>query len=219
MRLYELNDFTVTTEGVNDPNIFKAVFMAGAPGSGKTTVANRLFSGSGLKHLNVDRFWQLYKSKEQEGDYEKFWGKYQAQDDLYTQGRLGLLIDGTAKNPVKMNDVKHRLESIGYETAMVFVNTDLRTAIERAQKRASMPGPDMGRELDTKFIEDAWNRTQKALGNYQSMFGDRFYIIDNSDKSMTSSLEYAERQLRQWLSAPPKNPIAKKWIQQQRDSS
>ena len=50
-------------EGAYDPHIFKAVFMAGSPGAGKSTVANMLFRGSGLKVLNVDAFWQLYKSQ------------------------------------------------------------------------------------------------------------------------------------------------------------
>ena len=29
-------------EGVNDPHIFKAVFLAGGPGSGKSFVANKM---------------------------------------------------------------------------------------------------------------------------------------------------------------------------------
>ena len=35
-------------EGVHDPHIFKAVFMAGSPGAGKSTIANKLFAGTGL---------------------------------------------------------------------------------------------------------------------------------------------------------------------------
>ena len=50
-------------EGVNDPGIFKAVFLAGGPGSGKTYVAKQLFgipdkfniSMSGLKMVNSDK--------------------------------------------------------------------------------------------------------------------------------------------------------------------
>ena len=38
MRLQEL----FTSEGINDPGIFKVVFLAGGPGSGKSTVANEL---------------------------------------------------------------------------------------------------------------------------------------------------------------------------------
>ena len=51
------------TEGVHDKGIFKAVFMAGGPGSGKTFVAQNLFgipknattSVSGLKTVNSDK--------------------------------------------------------------------------------------------------------------------------------------------------------------------
>ena len=51
-------------EGVDDPGILKCVFMAGGPGSGKTTAANDLFgidakfrssfSSFGLKVVNSD---------------------------------------------------------------------------------------------------------------------------------------------------------------------
>ena len=50
-------------EGVNDPGILKAVFLAGGPGSGKTYVAKGLFgiperlnvSQSGMKMVNSDK--------------------------------------------------------------------------------------------------------------------------------------------------------------------
>lgn len=216
MRLSEFINHNPVTEGVNDPHIFKAVFMAGSPGAGKTTIARKLFGGTGLKALNVDRFWQLYQAKGLEPDYDEFWKKYQQQDEMYVAGRLGLLIDGTAKNPTKMEAVKEKLELLGYETAMVFVNTDLETAVRRAEQRAQKPGPDQGRELDVDFIRDAWSRTQQALGNYQSMFGNNFFIVDNNlDEPPT--LDYAEGQLRQWLSKPPRSPVARRWIEQQSD--
>ena len=119
-------------EGVNDPNIFKAVFMAGSPGSGKTTVANKLFAGTGLKHLNVDDFYNFLRQSERvtgdpEQDYSTAWEKYRKREQNYLDGRLGLIIDGTGKNPAIMQDVKAKLEGLGYETAMVFVNTSLDT--------------------------------------------------------------------------------------------
>ena len=40
-------------EGVYDPNIFKAFFLAGGPGSGKSWVSERALSGMGLKLLIV----------------------------------------------------------------------------------------------------------------------------------------------------------------------
>jgi len=41
-------------EGVYDPNIFKAVFMAGGPGSGKSHIAGKTTGGLGLKVINSD---------------------------------------------------------------------------------------------------------------------------------------------------------------------
>ena len=39
-------------EGPNDPHIFKAVFLAGGPGSGKSFVANKMLKGTGLRTVN-----------------------------------------------------------------------------------------------------------------------------------------------------------------------
>ena len=41
-------------EGVYDPNIFKAIFLAGGPGSGKSYVAGKTIRGQGLKMVNSD---------------------------------------------------------------------------------------------------------------------------------------------------------------------
>ena len=41
--------FQHINEGVYDPGIFKAFFLAGGPGSGKSFVTSRVFAGTGLK--------------------------------------------------------------------------------------------------------------------------------------------------------------------------
>ncbi len=42
------------SEGVYDPGIFKAFFLAGGPGSGKSFVTHSAFAGTGLKVVNSD---------------------------------------------------------------------------------------------------------------------------------------------------------------------
>ena len=42
------------SEGVYDPGIFKAFFLAGGPGSGKSFVTQSAFAGTGLKVVNSD---------------------------------------------------------------------------------------------------------------------------------------------------------------------
>ena len=44
----------ILREGVYDPGIFKAFFLAGGPGSGKTFVTRSAFAGTGLKLVNSD---------------------------------------------------------------------------------------------------------------------------------------------------------------------
>lgn len=51
-------------EGVNDPHIFKAVFMAGGPGSGKSFVAKKMLRGTGLKMVNSDEVFELIMNKD-----------------------------------------------------------------------------------------------------------------------------------------------------------
>ena len=59
------------TEGINDKGNFKAVFMAGGPGSGKSFIAAQLFgipettsvSVSGLSVVNSDRQFKMLLKK------------------------------------------------------------------------------------------------------------------------------------------------------------
>ena len=141
-------------EGVNDPGIFKAVFLAGGPGSGKSYVASQLFgipekvnvSAYGLKMVNQDteleRFLQKYfgtvdidnmpdelfkqltdpTSKDYSGlrTHTKALSKERLR--LYTQGRLGVIIDGTGHKYKAVKDERQDLLKLGYDTFMVFVN-------------------------------------------------------------------------------------------------
>ena len=50
--------FNELQEGVYDPNILKAFFMAGGPGSGKSYVVQRTTGGLGLKVVNSDEIFE-----------------------------------------------------------------------------------------------------------------------------------------------------------------
>ncbi len=211
MRFHE---FKQVTEGVNDPHIFKAVFMAGAPGAGKTTIANKLFGGTGLKPLNVDDFYNLIRTKgtansDPSKDYSTAWEKYKKREENYLDGRLGLIIDGTAKNANIQQQLKQDLEDLGYEVAMIFVNTPLEKSIERASQRARKPGKDFGRLTSPEFVKDVWNRVQSNIAALQNIFGERFYVVTNDENL---DLSYVEKSLRNWLNRPPRTQKAREWI-------
>lgn len=207
MRIHEL--YQITDEGIRDPHIFKAVFMAGSPGAGKSTIASKLFTGSGLKELNVDKFWELYHKKGKEKEYDRFYHLTSLQKQTWVDGRLGLLIDGTARNLDHMKDVKKDLEEIGYDTAMVFVNTNLDTAMDRVVKRQQQ----IGRDVAADFVKDSWHAVQNNLGSLQQIFAGNFFIVDNSGP--TPNLSFVEKKLRTFLNQPPRKPAATAWIRKQ----
>lgn len=141
--------YELLKEGINDVGIFKAVFMAGGPGSGKSAVAKKLgITAMGLKNVNSDTAFEngLKKAnlslKMPEGEEEQRDAVRQhakaltaKQQNSYVNGRLGLVIDSTAKNIKFIVEQKKLLEALGYETAMVFVNTELDTALQRNRDR------------------------------------------------------------------------------------
>lgn len=196
-------------EGVYDQNIFKAVFMAGAPGAGKSTVAKKLFSGTGLRSLNVDNFHEMYLKLEKEPDLKHFHNLTQKQRANYLDGRLGLLIDGTGRDLDRVQQIKNDVESLGYETAMVFVNSSLNQSLARAKSREEAGG----RRVDPVFIERSWNQTQKNLGSLQQIFSGRLFIVDNERD--LKDITYIEKELRKFLESEPNRPQARAWIKSQ----
>ena len=53
----------IVFEGPNDPHIFKAVFLAGGPGSGKSFVSSKLLAGTGLRVVNSDDVYEFMMNK------------------------------------------------------------------------------------------------------------------------------------------------------------
>ena len=49
-----MKTFQQIQEGVYDPNIFNAIFLAGGPGSGKSYVVRKTTGGLGMKIVNSD---------------------------------------------------------------------------------------------------------------------------------------------------------------------
>jgi len=208
-------------EGVNDPAIFKAVFLAGGPGSGKSFVVGKTaLTSLGFKVVNSDDAFEyamnkaglvmdvdsIYTAQGQElRDRAKSLTKKRME--RYIIGRLGLVIDGTGKDYEKIVKQKKMLESIGYETAIVIVNTDLETAIERDSKR--------NRSLGKDAVKSMWSQVQSNIGKFQSSFKNNFFIVDNSKSSdIEKGTSSVYRRIMTWSKEKPKNLLAARWIEQ-----
>jgi len=212
-------------EGVNDPGIFKAVFLAGGPGSGKSfMVGKTALTTLGLKLINSDPAFeaQLKKVGLKTTPEDIFTDKGQdarakakrltaKQQELALKGRLGLVIDGTGKDYAKIEKQAIALRKLGYETAMIFVNTNLETAVARDAKR--------DRTLGRKEVTKMWNAVQDNIGKFQKFFGAGMVIVDNSDGAdWQTASNTAYKKMSKWVSMKPKHPAAKKWIDSQKKS-
>lgn len=210
-------------EGVNDPSIFKAVFLAGGPGSGKSFIVGKTaLTSLGMKVINSDEAFEVTLRKvglkpTPEDIYsplgQEVRGKAKAltkkKMQLAINGRLGLVIDGTGKDYEKIQKQAADLREIGYEVAMIFVNTDLDTALERNRKRS--------RSLPDSEVETMWKDVQKNLGKFQQFFRQRMFIVDNSTGSnYNGAVLSTYRKMAQWAKSKPENSAAKQWIAQQK---
>ena len=173
-------------EGVYDPNIFKAFFLAGGPGSGKSYVVRRTTGGTGLKIVNSDPVFESLLKKaglslkmppEEFERKEVVRGRakqiVKKQQANYLEGRLGLIIDGTGKDAGRILKQKAGLEELGYDTYMIFVNTSIDVALERNEKRA--------RSLQPSFVVKSWKDVQANIGAFNNMFRQGFIVVDNND--------------------------------------
>ena len=206
-------------EGLYDPNIFKAFFMAGGPGSGKSYVVRKSTGGTGLKIVNSDEaFERLLKqaglSLKMPDDEliprDKVRDKAKVLTDKrrinYVEGRLGLVIDGTGKDYDKITKQASDLKQIGYDVYMIFVNTSLDVALENNQRRA--------RTLKDSIVKDSWNAVQNNMGKFQNYFGGKnFIIVDNNEVDKDGKLfDACFKRVRRLLSNKVVNPQAKRWI-------
>jgi|TARA_Y100000034_G_scaffold127386_1_gene180099 dephospho-CoA kinase len=220
-----LQEEEILQEGINDPNLFKAIFMAGGPGSGKSFVSTKATDVTqGLKVINSDTALEFLlkkagMSKKMIGmtpeELEKFAAKRTRAKEmtakikkLYLNGKLGVIIDSTAHDYKRIAKEKKEMEDAGYDTFMIFVNTSLDVAQANNLRR--------DRKLDPKIVEDSWKDVQKNIGRLTNLFRGSFEIVDNDkdekDPEMVNLFRRLTRYVKAYLKRPLKSKLAKKWI-------
>ena len=211
-------------EGVYDPNIFKAVFMAGGPGSGKSFIAGKTAGGLGLKTINSDNAFERILKKEGLSlkmpgpeTIEKDWNVPRAKAKRVTalslshaiEGRLGLILDSTARNVPRIESENAHMRGIGYDTFMVFVNTTLEVAMARNNARP--------RKLPDAIVIQNHKEVQANIGKLQNIFGtNNFVVVDNNKKKEDINVK-VYKAVRKLVNRDPQSKVAKDWIKRELD--
>jgi len=217
-----MKTFQDLQEGLNDPNIFKAFFLAGGPGSGKSFVVRQTTGGTGLQIVNSDDAFERYLkqaglsqkmpvSEKEPRDVERKRAKKvtKARQEGYIEGRIGLIIDGTGKDYEKIAKQSNDLRQLGYDTHMIFVNTSLDVALERNAKRE--------RSVPEDIAVRSWKAVQSNIGKFSQHFRQNFVVVDNNDADIKDPQIFNDvfKQIRGLLKKKVKSPLAKQWVMQQ----
>ena len=207
-------------EGLYDPGIFKAFFLAGGPGSGKTFVTKKITGGLGLKNVNSDTAFEVALKKaglslDMPASQEKERDEIRARSkrltakrlDLYIMGRLGLVIDSTARDTKKIEIGLSALKRLGYDCYMIFVNTSLDVALARNAKR--------DRKVPRDITIKSHKQIQANMGYLQRIFGMKNFIVIDNNKFNDDILEKSYKMVRKIVKKPIQNYTAKMWLKKE----
>ena len=233
-------------EGYKDPGIFKAVFLAGGPGSGKTYIAKGLFgipdkvnvSQSGMKMVNSDKELKYLLNKFGFGTNldalpdEVFSNLTNPKDPKYS-GLRTFAKDLTAERRrlyqngrlgMIIDGTGDDFKKISMEKAeleKIGYQTYMifvNTTLEVALER----NEKRDRVLPEKIVSDSHKEVNRNIGAFQGLFGSsNFMIVDNNEQKTEDQAKKRFKMLvKQGLSKFVKSPITNKkalsWISKQK---
>jgi len=203
----DISETELINEGINDLGIFKAVFMAGFPGSGKSYTLSKVKSGLiEPRMVNVDLYVEF--KDPHGGHYEEFYNRsrilLESKLTLYINSVLPLAIDTTSAQSTAVVRRYNILENLGYDLGMIFVNTSSETAWDRIQKRT--------RKVDRESFENYYNQIKDTKNFLKSKFP--FYIeVSNDVGELTNEVVLdAFKKVSYFYDSPIKNPIGKEYF-------
>ena len=235
----------ILSEGVYDKGIFKAVFMAGGPGSGKSYMAQNLFgipekanvSVGGLRTVNSDKQF-MYMLKKYGFDPTQL---AQYPDDVFKELGAPMKHGGTG-----LRDVAQELRVIekqGYmqgKQGMIIDSTGSNFQKVKKQKKeledagydtymvfvntslevAKQRNQERTRRLPEDILVKSWKDTRRNMGGLKALFGKNFALVHNDkhlddDEARHKFANLTKNYANKWINGPIKNPKAKQWIKDQ----
>ena len=124
------------------------------------------------------------------------------------EGRLGLILDSTARDIPRIESEASALGALGYDTYMVFVNTTLETALKRNQLRP--------RSVPDAIVIQSHKQIQANRQKLKNIFGSNYVEVDNDfDLPHINSEVY--KKINKLKKKDPSKKAAKDWIAIERE--
>ncbi len=216
----KFNDFV--NESINDKLKLKVLFLCGLPNSGKSTVIKKL-SYIPFHNIDMDKFLKLFADKEgvdldlryDAPDLSKKTNLRIISRDLATDkmlsainSLLAIVVDGTGRDPMLMINQMKTYEKWGYDTAMLYVDIDLKTALKRNEVR--------DRKVPEKVIRDAHEKLVENINFYRKAFKN-FWTYNTTTDKTGEEFKKIESSVRNFFYSPVKNPKGKRILAELKD--
>ena len=221
----------ILLEGVHDQSIFKVVFLAGGPGSGKDYVISNTLEGQGLIEISSDKALEFLMDKKgldktmpatekDKRDIVRTRAKSitELKQRLAIMGRNGLIVNGTGEDYEKISRIKEKLEELGYESAMILVNTDDEISKQRNIER----GQRGGRTVPEQVRKEKWENVQNSRPEFAKLFGQNYMEFDNSQdlrqappevvKAKKEELLQLYTNIQEFVGRPPATEASQEWV-------
>ena len=227
-------------EGINDPGILKAFFMAGGPGSGKSYVAANLFAlpdngefstvsyQTGLKLVNSDQAFELLLKKANidmaelmslEKDPDKWAEAMKIRDKakrLTAQSKEMYLAGKLGMIIDGTGKNFGKIESQVKELRELGYDCYM-VFVNTSKEVALERNNDRPRKLPEMMVSKMWSEVQENIGGFQRLFkAKRFEIVDNSKYGDTTPIDLVGKEIRKFMAQPVSNPIGKRWMKSQK---
>ena len=227
-------------EGINDPGILKAFFMAGGPGSGKSYVAANLFAlpdngefstvsyQTGLKLVNSDQAFELLLKKANidmaelmslEKDPDKWAEAMKIRDKakrLTAQSKEMYLAGKLGMIIDGTGKNFSKIESQVKELRELGYDCYM-VFVNTSKEVALERNNDRPRKLPEMMVSKMWSEVQENIGSFQRLFkAKRFEIVDNSKYGDTTPIDLVGKEIRKFMAQPVSNPIGKRWMKSQK---
>lgn len=209
--------YSIINESIEDKGIFKACFVVGIPGAGKSYTIQQIKDGQiEPRIVNTDKAFEFLSTttgfditskdpsplKRSILDKSKILTKGQLLQ--YINGMLPLFVDSTSGDATNILRRKSLLESFGYDTALIWIDTDLEQALERARARSRFVSEDAIRSIH--------KRTKKNVEYLKNKF-DVFHTINNNEGMLDNEVMLsAYRTVSGFFHSNVKNPIGQRTI-------
>jgi cytidylate kinase len=228
-------------EGVFDPGLLKAVFMAGGPGSGKSYAAADLFaidknskqsfSDFGLKVVSSDIAFEFMLKKHGidpkhlatiERDNPKLWHDLTVAPDSVRNRAKSITIAqrefyNNGRLGMIIDGTGEDFDKVAKQRQATIANgydtfmVFVFTPLELALQRNSQ----RDRVLPDIIVRDLWAKSMENMEKFRGLFGQGNFVSVNS----TDSRAEAQKFVNVFLRRPIQNPLGRRWIEAQQQVS